>query len=223
MRIIAQAENAVFRALDTDFFIAMLRGEGNHAHMRLSILLLALSVSLFSAEDANVVKIYSFAGDAKKGHCATAFFVSPVRLITAAHTFSFGGTNHYIKVAGDSIPVTIVRIDYEKDICLVEAIHYENKTWYTLQRNGVVLLKGFRKEERVQSDEGVSRGERLYTDNQIIEGESGGPLVNETGQVIGMGIAGHGKHECVSVSSDTICKFLDSIAAPVTAPVRANH
>lgn len=175
--------------------------------MRIALFLLTIITSVFSAEDPNIAKIYASNGR-DKTFCATAFFVSPNRLITAAHTFGSGMSNSWIKKGGANIAVTVIHCDHERDICLVETIGYTNPSWFTLQRNGVVTLKGFRYENPAQSDESVRKDERLSTYNEIIDGESGGPLVNESGQVIGMGIMSH-KRTCISVSSDTIAKFLD--------------
>ena len=188
--------------------------------MRTSVILLTLALSACGAEDANVAKIFTFPesamhDDRVRGYCATAFFVSPTRLVTAAHTFSKGTTYHYIKVGGQNVAVKILRIDYDRDICVVEAINYSNPTWYPLQRNGIVKLKGFHLEERTMSEEVAPNRDRNATANPIVEGESGGPLVNEAGQVVGMGVSG-GKHSCVAVSSDAIAKFLDEVRAPET-------
>ncbi len=189
-----------------------------------AVVILLLAMSVFSAEDQNVVKIFTYAEKATRGYCATAFFVSPTKLVTAAHTFSNKTTNHWIKIGPETVPVTILRIDFERDICLVETIKYVNPTWYTLQRNGVVRLKGFRKEERDLSEEPLEpMRDRISTRNIIIDGESGGPLVNESGQVVGMGIQNKGK-TCISVSSDTICKFLDEVAPEFkTVPAQAKN
>lgn len=178
--------------------------------MRLSLLLLTLAFAVSASDDANVVKIFTSNGG-RHGYCATAFFISPTRLITAGHTFNHNTTHHYIQIGENRCQVNVVKVDFERDICVLETVEYKSPTWYSLQLNGTIKLKGFRGEDRSLSEESVTRRkDRIETKNTIIDGESGGPLVNESGQVIGMGVQSHGG-TCVSVSSDTILKFLSEV------------
>lgn len=174
--------------------------------MRLILLLLAIPMLTMAAEPVEkTVKFY--ANNGTKEWCATAFFVTPTQLLTAAHTLAHTSKNVFILRHGKIERVRVVKVDYNLDAALVEC-DVPNAEHYALSDNGVVKAVGYAHEERaLTTNPGIVT--QVEASALLVDGMSGCPLVNSSGVVVGMGVSGdERKHPCYAVPSDALVKFM---------------
>ncbi len=158
---------------------------------------LVLSFSAYAVESDKIFKMYSNNG--KDEWCATAFFVSETRLLTAAHTFKKGGHRHVIIKEGRTIVLKLVKIDYKADIAVLESSE-KNATFYefssaTPAKGEQVSAIGFCQSDVFLTDlkETVkSVGNKIDCKPDGVNGMSGCPLVDSNGKVVGMLVSGWG-------------------------------
>ncbi len=181
--------------------------------MKTLFLSLILISSAFCAEptQAPAQKVFKFStSDNKLVWSATAFYISPTRLLTAAHTLSHKTWEHYIKKDGIKISVKVVKIDYQADIALLES-DVQNADFFVLLQTNPVTAIGFEHDSEVLSERkgGAGESRELITNNVMVEGMSGCPIVTASGVVIGMGVRGNGRDKCISVPASVLVKFAD--------------
>ncbi len=168
-------------------------------------------ISISSAEEsAKVVKMVT--GDGQHEWQATAFYISPTELLTAAHTFRNHTSIHLIVKDGRTIPCTIKKIDFERDICLLECSE-KSEAFYPLLRHGKVTAVGYEDQHRAQTESPGQTASQFKINLRCVPGMSGCPLVDEGGYVIGMGVKhgafGKKETECTAISSDALAMFLE--------------
>lgn len=180
------------------------------------ICLLALSFQLQAAdprpEDVQRI-VHVLTNNGKSEWMATGFFVSDTWVMTAAHTFREGHLNAFLTINGQNTRVKIVRLDFDKDMCLLES-PVPNATFFAIQQNRTLRAVGFT-DEQLHDVPGHSEAKELVTTNPIKRGMSGCPLINETGEVVGMGVRDNSfkKDRCYSVTADNLNAFIEAARA----------
>jgi S1-C subfamily serine protease len=172
-----------------------------------------LSVSAFAIESDKIFKMYSNNG--KDEWCATAFFYTETRLLTAAHTFKKGGTRHVIIKEGRTVVVKLIKIDYKADIAVLECSE-KNATCFEFStaipsKGEQVSALGFCQSDHFLTDlkETVkSVGKKIDCKPDGVDGMSGCPLVDSSGKVVGMLVSGWGGTSH-SVKAETLKAFIE--------------
>jgi S1-C subfamily serine protease len=170
--------------------------------MRLAIASLALICSATLAESSDyagmkVVKLVT-RKDWKEQWTATAFFISPTRLLTAAHTFA-KSNDQWIVLDGKEVHCHVVRVDFKKDIAVLES-DKRSSDFYRLAAK--IVVKGFPLGGALVEASGYIDDKRVHSKIYFSNGMSGGPVEDENGCVIGMGVQGD------SEKGDDACKFI---------------
>lgn len=93
----------------------------------------------------------------------------------------------------------LIAISYDKDLALLKAIDFNNKSYLTIgdsdiikQRDEVTAIGYPLGQDRLKYSSGIISGRQgvsIQTDAPINQGNSGGPLVNKNGHVIGINSA----------------------------------
>lgn len=168
---------------------------------------LIISAIAFSAEsDSRVVKLVT-RKDWKQQWTATAFFVSENRLLTAAHTFK-NSNDQWIVIDGKEIRCKVVKIDFKKDIAVLES-DARASAFYRLSSK--VFVKGFPLGGDLVKSGGFIDDKRVHSKAYFANGMSGGPVENESGEVIGMGVQGDsesGSDACRFIPASALAEFL---------------
>ncbi len=140
---------------------------------------------------------------------ATAFFISPSRLLTAAHTLRGGPKDCWIEMNGREVVCRILKVDFDKDVALIESDE-QCGAFYRLV--GRVKMIGFPfGKESTESPDGVIDSKRVHARVYFRPGMSGGPLVNEYGDVEGMGVQGElfkDYYNCRLIPASVLAEFI---------------
>ena len=169
--------------------------------MKKLLILIAVFISniALAVESDKIFKLYTNNG--KDEYCATAFFVSETRVLTAAHTFKHKTFNHFILRNGKFISIKMVKIDKHADIAVLEcSVEDKNNSFFELNtalpdEGSQVGAIGFKMEDKFLTDlkeTVVSIGERIDCRPDGVDGMSGCPLVDSSGRAIGMLVTGWG-------------------------------
>lgn len=174
------------------------------------VLILAMLFTPVFAADAKPEPQKVFKILTKKGNerwFATAFFISPNRLLTAAHTFK-KSADPFIVMGDHEVHCKIIKIDFNKDIALVESDE-GCESFYRLV--GTMRVIGFPFGRALESPEGKVDSKRIHLHVFFVPGMSGAPLVNEYGDVEGMGVQGDilgDDHDCRAIPASTLADFV---------------
>ncbi len=177
------------------------------------IVTLWLSFSAYAIESDKIFKL--FTNDGKNEYCATAFFVSETRVLTAAHTFGHKTTKHFILRNDKLVPMRLIKIDKHTDIAVLECDE-KNAAFYEFSpappsKGEQVDAIGFVMNDRFLTDlkETVkSVGNKIDCKPDGTDGMSGCPLVNSGGQVVGMLVSGWGGTSH-SITAATLKAFVE--------------
>ncbi len=138
---------------------------------------------------------------------ATAFFVGPTTLMTAAHTFAKANQPVIVK-NGREVVCRIAKIDKKIDICLLECD--EVNEYYSITTAPRVI--GFPFKMASETHTAVTDSSRLYFRARFVPGMSGGPLVDQAGFVIGMGVEHNmlknKESSCKAIPASVLAEFL---------------
>lgn len=161
----------------------------------------------------NVFKLVSVDGAQR---CrGTAFFVSDDLLLTAAHNLRDAATTRYILRNGKQVAISIVKVDFKLDVAVIRCAE-KNPTHYTLAVHGGTTVIGFLGHDTTATITTSSLAQ-LLTKNKCLEGMSGCPVVNEAGNVVGMGIRRDSNDmetwssSCYAVPSDVMLEFMQGV------------
>ncbi len=175
-----------------------------------TILLIAILMFSAGAAEPKPVEIQKafkvVTRNARTTWFATAFFVSKNRLLTAAHTFE-KSRDPYIQKDGREIRCRIVKIDFGKDIAVLEC-EEENADHYRLVSK--VKVVGAAGGGDVVEHDGRIDLKYIHAKVYFVKGMSGGPLINEYGDVEGMGVKGDmvGDNNCRAIPASALASFL---------------
>lgn len=162
----------------------------------------------------------------------TGFVVGDDQVVTAAHVVAEGGGARLRTDDGRVIDARVERIDHRADLAVLVPV--EDITDHPLVLRAApaevgeeVLAVGYSLDTTTPS---VSRGivsalrvldatDLVQTDAAINPGMSGGPLLSDTGEVLGVVVSKHGPSEGVgwAVSAAAVTTFLDARGAPTSA------
>ncbi len=177
------------------------------------ILLAALCClgSLTMAEDKpdtqKVFRLITRKGD--REYTATAFFISPNRLLTAAHTFRHGTKDFFIDRGGREVYCKVLRVDFDKDIALLECAE-ACESHYRLV--STIKVVGFPGNNTVAEEApGHIDLKHIHAHVHFVPGMSGGPLVNEYGDVEGMGVENNSDYDCKAVPASVLAEFVKTV------------
>ncbi len=151
----------------------------------------------------------------KNSYNATAFFIGPTKIVTAAHTFKKAKSeNTFILKDGQKIPCTVLSIDTKVDCAILECSQ-PNATFLTLydpvfHNSGWVENDSTRSFETDQSDGIQSLDNKVRTNNTCKPGMSGCPMQDDQGRVVGMCVATDwlDKQTCFFVPARLIIKMV---------------
>lgn len=176
------------------------------------MLMLCLLLPCVFAEDAKPEAQKVFKIITRKGHeswFATAFYISPTRMLTAAHTFKKSADPFIVK-DGREIHCRIIKIDFDKDIALVESEEACDAFYRLVAKMRVV---GFPYGNPIVNPQGQVDSKRIHLRVYFVPGMSGAPVVNEYGDVEGMGVQGDilgDDHDCRAIPASTLSDFVES-------------
>lgn len=157
-------------------------------------------------ETCKVFKIVCIrSGEPSKRYSATAFFISPTRLLTAGHEVK-NAVDQWIDKDGRSVRCKLLKVDFEKDVALLECDE-ENGSFYRLVSTITVI--GF-PDGKVREESGGQIDRRIHAHVHFVPGMSGGPLVNEYGDVEGMGVENQSDYDCKAVPASVLADFIKS-------------
>lgn len=178
--------------------------------MKTLFAILLLSATAYAA-DVDIQK--SFKLVTRKDHTAwsaTAFFISPTRLLTAAHTFKHGTKDYWIVKDGREVHCTVLKVDTKQDIALIESDEV-CASFYRLA--GSLKVVGFPfGQEAIEAAPGRIDSKWLHAKVYFVPGMSGAPLVNDYGDVEGMGVEDDGPmsgHDnCKAIPASVLAEFV---------------
>lgn len=177
-----------------------------HLLFALIALFLALCVDAVEPETPKVHTIFQI--DTGK-HTGTAFFISPTQLLTAAHVFAKQPeTGARLTLNGKLVAARVVKFDSKQDIAVLE-VDEANADFLVLAKYGTLTTVGFNERGQVVRDRVAQARDK--SENVCAPGMSGGPVLNEDGQVVGMII----KHDFASskggtwITADTLRAFIE--------------
>ncbi len=145
----------------------------------------------------------------EKQWTATAFFISPTRLVTAAHTFE-KSNDQWILKDGKEVHCRVVKIDFKKDIAVLESDE-ACESYYRLV--STIRLIGSPHGNPVEEHTGYVDSSRIHARCYFVAGMSGCPMVNEYGDVEAMGVQGDiggDDKDCRAIPASTLAKFVES-------------
>ncbi len=137
---------------------------------------------------------------------ASAFFVSPTQLLTAAHTFK-KSVDQWIVKDGREVHCVIVRIDFKADIAVLEC-EEPSVAWYKLV--GPITVVGYPFKKDLEQNE-LSFDTKIHLKGKYWIGMSGAPLVDENGVVVAMGVGhdmGKDGQTCKAIPASCLAAFL---------------
>ncbi len=174
---------------------------------------LVLFFSIAHCEDkptSEVVKVFKISSkhsdDGKTWH-GTAFYISKTRLLTAAHVIK-KSVDQWIVKGDRRVHCKVIKCDYDKDIAVLESDE-ENEDFFRLVSKIKVL--GFPKGEFYEEASGVIDADRIHARCHFVKGMSGGPIVNEYGDVEGMGTDNRSDYDCKFIPACALAEFVKSI------------
>jgi V8-like Glu-specific endopeptidase len=129
-------------------------------------------------------KVIAHGIDNKTTYTATAFYVGPTTLATAAHTFK-KTNDRWIEKDGRRVHCKLAKIDFKIDLAILEC-EETNAEYYKLVN--VVKVIGFPMGGAMETNSGQIDSERVHVKVRFLEGMSGSPVVNEHGEVEGVGV-----------------------------------
>lgn len=153
-------------------------------------------------------KLVTRGEDVKRRWMATAFYISPNRLLTAAHTFKHGDRDQWIEKGGRDVHCKVIKIDYKLDLVLLETDETCD-SFYRLVSN--IKIIGFPFGNEKEEPVGKIDTKRIHLRCYFVPGMSGGPLVNEYGDVEGMGVENEGPGEerfCRAIPASVLVDFI---------------
>lgn len=154
-----------------------------------------------------VFKVLARTSDGKTTYSATAFFVGPTTLATAAHTFKKTSDQWVIK-DGREVHCRLVKIDTKLDLALLEC-EEASASWYRLVSEITVI--GFPGNQPIESNVGRIDSDRIHAKVRFTYGMSGSPIVNQYGDVEGVGVqqdmSGQGK-TCKFIPASVLADFM---------------
>ncbi len=159
-----------------------------------------------NSEDAKKVFML-ITRNTKDAWTATAFYISTTRLLTAAHTFKKSNDQWIVK-DGREVHCKIVKIDFDKDIALIECDD-PCETYFRLISELKVI--GFPFGNPAITSPGRIDSKRIHAHAYFVAGMSGSPLVNEYGDVEGMGVQGDlfkDKYNCRAIPASDLADFV---------------
>ena len=158
----------------------------------------------------------------------TGFFVSRSGHIVTNHHVIEGCNAVKVSFKGDEIEAKILAVDKMNDLAIIKAKIKPNKV-YSVSGEDVALLEdviiaGFPLGKKVSSAIKTSKGSvtalagygdnysEFQTDAALNQGNSGGPIMNQKGNVVGVAVANFGKKEGVEsfnfgIKSSTLKTF----------------
>ena len=158
----------------------------------------------------------------------TGFFVTRSGHIVTNHHVIEGCNAVKVSFKGDEIEAKVLAIDKMNDLAIIKAKIKPNKV-YSVSREDVALLEdviiaGFPLGKKVSSAIKTSKGSvtalagygdnysEFQTDAALNQGNSGGPIMNQKGNVVGVAVANFGKKEGVEsfnfgIKSSTLKTF----------------
>jgi len=158
----------------------------------------------------------------------TGFFVSRSGHIVTNHHVIEGCNAVKVSFKGDEIEAKVLAIDKMNDLAIIKAKIKPNKV-YSVSGEDVALLEdviiaGFPLGKKVSSAIKTSKGSvtalagygdnysEFQTDAALNQGNSGGPIMNQKGNVVGVAVANFGKKEGVEsfnfgIKSSTLKTF----------------
>lgn len=157
--------------------------------------------------DENVCKVVARNPNFKGSYMATAFFISPTRLLTAAHTFK-KTNDQWVVREGREIHCKMIKIDFKKDCALLEIEEGSCSSFFRLV--STVKLIGFPYGKEMETSTG-SIDKEIRAHAYFVEGMSGCPLVNDFGDVEGMGLQddwGNGHETCHAIQASALAEFV---------------
>lgn len=150
----------------------------------LLLCIIPLQAAEQTAEVSKVFKVIARTGDGKTAYTATAFYVGPTTLATAAHTFKKTSDQWIIK-DGREVRCRLAKVDIKLDLALLECDE-SNAAWYRLV--GEVTVIGFPGNQPMESNVGKIDSDRVHAKIKFTYGMSGGPVVNQYGDVEGVAV-----------------------------------
>jgi len=158
----------------------------------------------------------------------TGFFVSRSGHIVTNHHVIEGCNAVKVSFKGDEIEAKVLAIDKMNDLAIIKSNIKPNKV-YSVSREDAALLEdiiiaGFPLGKKVSSSIKTSKGSitalagygdnysEFQTDAALNSGNSGGPILNQKGNVVGVAVANFGKKEGVEsfnfgIKSSTLITF----------------
>ncbi len=186
----------------------------------LCVLLLTLSLAVL-AEDkptqtvavqtVEIQKVFKIEckrdGEPTKVYSGTAFYISPTRLLTAGHVLR-RTIDQWIVRDGRRMQCRVIKIDTEKDIALIET-DVACGSFYRLV--SAIRVIGFPGDRGLEEHSGAVDLKRLHAKVYFVPGMSGGPLVNEYGDVEGMGVENETIYDCKAIPASALNEFVQSV------------
>lgn len=179
----------------------------------------ALLCSVLSAEDkpvtppksvTEVCKVFKIVsihdGESNRRHSGTAFYVSSTRLLTAAHVLK-NTVSQWIVKDGHDAKCRVVRIDYNKDVALLEC---DEACGAYFRLVSALRIVGFPNGGEMEEASGEIDLKRLHAHCHFVPGMSGAPLVNEYGDVEGMGVENDSDYDCKAIPASVLAEFIKS-------------
>ena len=161
----------------------------------------------------------------------TGFFVTRSGHIVTNHHVIEGCNAVKVSFKGDEIEAKVLAIDKMNDLAIIKSNIKPNKV-YSVSREDAALLEdviiaGFPLGKKVSSSIKTSKGSitalagygdnysEFQTDAALNQGNSGGPIMNQKGNVVGVAVAHFGKKEGVEsfnfgIKSSTLRAFANS-------------
>ena len=161
----------------------------------------------------------------------SGFFINNNGLIVTNNHVVQGCRGITIHFDGKDYPSEIIASDQKNDLALIKS-NYKPSAFYKVSKTDVqllddVIIAGYPLGKRVSSSIKTSKGSvtalagyqnnysNFQTDAALNQGNSGGPIINNTGSVVGVAVANFGKKEGVEsfnfgIKSSTLNSFVSS-------------
>jgi len=169
----------------------------------------------------------------------TGFFVSRSGHIVTNHHVIEGCNAVKVSFKGDEIEAKILAVDKMNDLAIIKAKIKPNKVYSVSNEDAAlledVIIAGFPLGKKVSSSIKTSKGSitalagygdnysEFQTDAALNQGNSGGPIMNQKGNVVGVAVANFGKKEGVEsfnfgIKSSTLRTFAKSNKVKFESP-----